>query len=207
MNSLFVSFRVSSPSRNGLTVAPRFQACWISRNMSLLLAQPAKQDYVPKYLFLSADGTRETCKSRHVMKECKSPKYLYPTWQLLIRLCVPVLRKRDSIRRQKQSTARAQSRVLPWLRREDMQQSIDYVGDNCVETLSGSPSPPSCETNSRATTPQHSQWTSDSSIADSYECSSTSPSTLSTSHAPQINPQGSHRGLIDYSKAHTWSQT
>lgn len=168
--------------------------------MSLLLAQPAEQEYVPKYLFLSADGARETCKSRHVMKECKHAKDPYPSWQFLMRLCPPVLRKRDSIRRQKQSTARAQSRVLPWLRREDMHQPFDVGGDSCLEATNTSPSSsPPYETSSRATTPQQSQWTSDGSTADSHECSSSSSSTLGAYYAIQNMSQGPHRGLIDYS--------
>ena len=169
--------------------------------MSLLLAQPAEHEYIPKYLFLSADGTRETCKSRHVMKECKHAMEPDPSWQFLMHLCRPVLRKRDSLRRQKQSTARAQSRVLPWLRREDMNQSLDAGGDGCLEAMNLSPSPPSHETSSRATTPQQSQWTSDGSTADIHESSSSNSSTIGPYYALQNMPQGPHRGLIDYSMA------
>lgn len=167
--------------------------------MSLLIAQQEGLDYVPKYLFLSTDEARETRKSRHVMKECKRQGSSVHLERLLIVHDLPVLRKRDSIRRQKQSTARAQSRVLPWLRREDTQQPLDNVVEGC-EVSSGSPSSPPYETSSRATTPQHSQWTSDTSTADPFECVSTSLSTQNTSQSTQNVAQDAHRGLIDYSK-------
>jgi hypothetical protein len=74
------------------------------RAMSVVLTQTSGGDYTPKYLFVSGDRQHGTGKSRHVMKE--------------------FLRKRDSIRRQHQLAARSKSRVLPWLRREDMEQPV-----------------------------------------------------------------------------------
>ncbi|OAP55303.1 hypothetical protein AYL99_10276 [Fonsecaea erecta] len=106
--------------------------------MSIVFTQTAATQYVPKYLFVSGDCQRGTGKSRHVMKE--------------------FLRKRESIRRQKQLAARSRSRVLPWLRREDVEQvptSIiisPAVGD-------GGPSDTSSDSSSRPSSPRQSQHT------------------------------------------------
>ncbi|KIX05565.1 uncharacterized protein Z518_06437 [Rhinocladiella mackenziei CBS 650.93] len=118
--------------------------------MTLVLAQTSELEYVPKYLFVSGDAQGASYKSRHVMKE--------------------FLRKRDTIRRQKQLAARSQSRVLPWLRREDMEQSNPED--------SGSPE---SSDSSTVTTPQQSQWTRES-------------------QSPSFEHQFSHRyrELVDY---------
>ncbi|KAI1626431.1 hypothetical protein EDD37DRAFT_607996 [Exophiala viscosa] len=132
--------------------------------------------------FKSEDSQPGTCKSRHVMKE--------------------FLRKRDSIRRQNQLAARSQSRVLPWLRREDMVRSSEHVDDFGEDT--GAASESSFESISTATSPQHSHRTCASTAFESRS------SLLLTSSAPandnvnlRRSPNSSevrhkHQELLDY---------
>ncbi|KAK5025039.1 hypothetical protein LTS07_008418 [Exophiala sideris] len=61
------------------------------------------------------------------------------------------------MRRQKQLAARSQSRVLPWLRREDMVRSSEQFDDFGEDT--GASSESSFESISTATSPQLSHWT------------------------------------------------
>ncbi|OCT48189.1 hypothetical protein CLCR_04040 [Cladophialophora carrionii] len=114
--------------------------------MSVVLTQTSGVDYTPKYLFVSGDRQRGTGKSRHVMKE--------------------FLRKRDSIRRQKQLASRSQSRVLPWLRREDMEQGALQTDGSVAEAALSSDS--LSDTSSRPSSPQQSQRTAGSTVGDSH---------------------------------------
>jgi hypothetical protein len=86
------------------------------------------KQYIPKYLFVTGDRQRGTGKSRHVMKECKKALLSTRLANPLILTVCAVLRKRDSLRRQYRSAEKTQSRVLPWLRREDVEQKIAPVG-------------------------------------------------------------------------------
>jgi hypothetical protein len=113
--------------------------------MSVVLTQTSGADYTPKYLFVSGDRQHGTGKSRHVMKE--------------------FLRKRDSIRRQKQLAARSKSRVLPWLRREDMEQSPPQVVASIADATV--PLDSSSDSSSRPSSPQQSQWTAESTAGES----------------------------------------
>ncbi|KIX96205.1 uncharacterized protein Z520_07983 [Fonsecaea multimorphosa CBS 102226] len=135
--------------------------------MSIVLTQTSATQYVPKYLFVSGDCQRGTPKSRHVMKECKNPHLKLQLLPAETSLCQPVLRKRDSLRRQKQLAARSQSRVFPWLRREDIEQvpapidvSPPVDGGGSYDTLSDSSSRPS--------SPRQSQWTVGSTMGESH---------------------------------------
>lgn len=114
--------------------------------MSVVLTQTPGAEYTPKYLFVSGDSQQGTGKSRHVMKE--------------------FLRKRDSLRRQKQLAERSQSRVLPWLRREDMEQSMSQVAGSVPDvTVTDA----SSDWSSRPSSPQQSQsqWTAESTNGES----------------------------------------
>lgn len=113
--------------------------------MSVAFTQTSGADYTPKYLFVSGDRQRGTGKSRHVMKE--------------------FLRKRDSARLQKQLVARSQSRVLPWLRREDMEQSASQTVGSIADAAVSSDS--SSESSSRPSSPHQSQWTGGSTFGES----------------------------------------
>jgi hypothetical protein len=84
----------------------------------------SRPQYIPKYLFVTGDRQRGTGKSRHVMKECKKALLSTRLANPSILTVYAVLRKRDSLRRQHQSAEKTQSRVLPWLRREDVEQKI-----------------------------------------------------------------------------------
>jgi hypothetical protein len=143
--------------------------------MSVVFTQTLGVDYTPNYLFVSGDCQRGTGKSRHVMKE--------------------FLRKRDSIRRQKQLASRSKSRVLPWLRREDMEQNVSQTVGSVVDAALSSDS--LSETSSRPSSPQQSQSTAGSTVAESHASPSLSSSgsnlefggfsdtTANTSHIPR----------------------
>ncbi|KAJ9614544.1 hypothetical protein H2200_002681 [Cladophialophora chaetospira] len=118
--------------------------------MSVVLTHTSGADYTPKYLFVSG-AQHGTDKSRHVMKE--------------------FLRKRDSTRRQKQQAERSKSRVLPWLRREDMAQSTSQVAGSIADATV--PLDSSSDWSSRPSSPQQSQWTAESTAGESpHTCSS-----------------------------------
>ncbi|EXJ69485.1 uncharacterized protein A1O5_07521 [Cladophialophora psammophila CBS 110553] len=148
--------------------------------MSVVLTQTPATQYVPKYLFISGDSQRGTGKSRHVMKE--------------------FLRKRDSIRRQKQLATRLQSRVLPWLRREDMEQ-VPVRTDVTGVDVGGSSDSPS-DFSSRPSSPQQSQWTAGSTMDEAYSSPCFSPpcSLSDPTDLPDIpmKPPYNTQELLDY---------
>lgn len=82
------------------------------------------------------------------------------------------LRKRDSIRRQKQLAARSKSRVLPWLRREEMEQGPSQT-DGAVGDVGGSDT--ASDSSSQPSSPHQSQWTSNT-ASESYSSPIFSPS-------------------------------
>ncbi|OAG37098.1 hypothetical protein AYO21_08746 [Fonsecaea monophora] len=150
--------------------------------MSIVLAQTSATQYVPKYLFVSADCHRGTGKSRHVMKE--------------------FLRKRKSIRRQEQLAARSQSRVLPWLRREDMEQMGPRIDSSPAVISGGGSSETPSDSSSRPTSPQQTQRTVVSTTGQSHSPSClASPRSLPDPTEPPENcmnaPYNSHE-LLDY---------
>ena len=113
--------------------------------MSAILTQTSGADYTPNYLFVSGDRQHGTGKSRHVMKE--------------------FLRKRDSIRRQKQQAERSKTRVLPWLRREDMGQSTAQAAGSIPHATV--PLDSASDSSSGPSSPEPSQWTAGSTAGES----------------------------------------
>lgn len=175
--------------------------------MTLILSPIPEPEYIPKYLFVSGDDQTGSWKSSHVMKECKNSASNMPDGQLLKAVLGPVLRKRNTIRRQKQQVARSQRRVLPWLRREDMEHTSERT-DGSLEDA-GSPES-SCESTSMATTPQQSQWTSGSTVAESLSSPAVSSSgslPIQGGHGASPDSLGAfnkYRELLDYCKRGPW---
>ncbi|OQU98273.1 hypothetical protein CLAIMM_04082 [Cladophialophora immunda] len=149
--------------------------------MSIILTQTTATQYVPKYLFVSGDCQRGTGKSRHVMKE--------------------FLRKRDSIRRQKQLAARSRSRVLPWLRREDI-EPVPARTDASPAVDGGVSSDTPSDSSSRPSSPPHFQWAAGCTMGESHSSPCfTSPSSLPDPvEIPEssINSSYESQELVDY---------
>ena len=116
--------------------------------MSMAFTENPGVEYTPKYMFVSGDGQRGAGKSRHVMKE--------------------FLRKRDSVRRQNHLASRSKSRVLPWLRREDIEHTSFQV-NSIAEADSSS------ESRSIPSSPHHSTSATGSSTGDSHASPALSP--------------------------------
>lgn len=113
-----------------------------------------------------------------------------------------VLRKRDSIHRHRQLAARSQSRVLPWLRREDMGQAPGRAKEG-IEDI-GISSKCSSDSSSVPSTPQQAQWTSGSTFPENHSSPTLSSFETMLEHGTASSFEGSRSlalrcpGLVDY---------